>query len=940
MTNRNRSDGELAPDIWRKQVLENLERAGPICRGVAAYLRQHQVEIGFAPQTTGARWTIDGRIELSTAHYSYATHPASPALLGAVVHEATHLMQGRRRALSVEGEVAGWKAEFLAREELGRPIKGRHWRAVAATSDAPADAELRRARAEMLAMTGRRYLIWLLPLRPLFTGVRAAQVAGRRRERSLWFRLAAVVLLLVLFAQTMTHARQASITFDEGPHLAVGYTTLRTGDLRLQPVHIPPPVANVLAAAPLMPRSDLPDPRDVSGWEIASLSAVTDAVVWRYPHPRGMAVASRLPIIFMTLLLGAIVTRWAADLFGPGAGLVALALLAFDPNVVAHGSLVTTDMAITLWGTAVLFLTYRALRRPGWGRWAGVGIALGLALATKVSALALLPVLVALWLVGLGGRSWRRRLLLTGGVLGLAFLVLWAAYGFEVRSLPGFPLPLPAAAHIEIYRSLQTHYQLGHPSFLMGQNAEHGWWFYFPVAFLLKTPLPVLILLLGTLVLGGVRLARSRGSEWRAALLRWGPLALYPLLYVASSLFSSVNIGYRHLLPLLPLLYVAIASLAVPVWERRYDLFPAVLMALLGWHAVGTVRVAPDYLAYFNVLAEGPTGGYRYLVDSNLDWGQNLWQLRDWMDVNEVERVYYAHYTPARPAVYGIEADFLPPDPRAVAFAPLDPEPGVYAIGATVLQGPYAPDVNTYAWFRTHEPVARLGHALFVYRVAPRPEPAWAAVCADPAPVLDAGMVAEGLGQADLRQVTFDCGSAWVYPGGDKPGVFILPPEAAPPPEVALDLAARQRDGSPSYRIYRSGGASVLEDTMEPLADVVIDGPLVLLGYALDETDGRSVTLEVAWEVAAVPDRPLSLLAHLVGSEGSPLAVADGLGIPVDQWQPGDVIVQRHRFDLPAGVPRDALVFHVGAYWLDTMERWPVQRADGTVDDHLRLDLF
>ena len=105
----------------------------------------------------------------------------------------------------------------------------------------------------------------------------------------------------------MTHARTASITFDEGPHLAIGYATLRAGDLRLQPVHIHPPLANCMAAAPLLLQDDLPDPRAISGWEIASLSAITDSVVWQYPHPRRLALASRFPIILMTLLLGTII---------------------------------------------------------------------------------------------------------------------------------------------------------------------------------------------------------------------------------------------------------------------------------------------------------------------------------------------------------------------------------------------------------------------------------------------------------------------------------------------------------------------------------------------------------------------------------------------------------------------------------------------------------
>ena len=241
--------------------------------------------------------------------------------------------------------------------------------------------------------------------------------------------LGVVLLLACLFAQTLAHAQSASITFDEGPHLAIGYTTLRTGDLRLQPVHIHPPLANVLAAAPLLFQIDLPDPRSVGGWEIASLSAITDALVWQYPHPRRLAMASRFPIIVMTILLGAVIFRWASDLFGTQAGLVALFLYTFDPNVIAHGSLVTTDMAVVLWGTAAFFLVARYLRRASfsWRYWMGVGVTVGAALASKVSAVSLLPVIGLLCLLGPRSLPRRRRFLSLVGCLILAFLVLWAA---------------------------------------------------------------------------------------------------------------------------------------------------------------------------------------------------------------------------------------------------------------------------------------------------------------------------------------------------------------------------------------------------------------------------------------------------------------------------------------------------------------------------------
>jgi hypothetical protein len=350
---------------------------------------------------------------------------------------------------------------------------------------------------------------------------------------------------------------------------------------------------------------------------------------------------------------------------------------------------------------------------------------------------------------------------------------------------------------------------------------------------------------------------------------------------------------------------------------------------------VGTVGVAPHYLAFFNELAGGPAGGYRYLVDSNLDWGQNLWQLRDWMRDHGVTQIFYAHFSPARPAVYGIQADLLPPSPDAAPFAPLNPAPGLYALGATVLQGVYTPDVNTYAAFRSREPLARLGYALFLYRVSPRPPVGWAAVCASPLPVLAPEAVRAGFGRTDLRVAQFDCGQSLLYPAG--PGAILLPPDTEAPPGAVADLQACRADGQPLYTLYRAeGGPPVPQHPLE----ATLDGPLTFLGYQVTpETAraGQEVTLWTFWRVDETPARPLSLMAHLVGDDGAPLAVGDGLGVPIEQWQPGDVILQRHRLVIPEGTPAGRYALHVGVYWLDTMARWSARLPDGTLADHLSL---
>jgi hypothetical protein len=770
------------------------------------------------------------------------------------------------------------------------------------------------------------------------------RAVGVRTERRRVYKWAAVILLLwLLFGLALGAARAASVTFDEGPHLAVGYATLRTGDMRLQPIHIHPPLANVIAAAPLLLDPDLPDPREVSGWEIASLSAVSDAVVWQYPQPARLAMAGRLPIILLTMLTAALVFRWAADLETSVAGLLALALYTLDPNVVAHGSLVTTDMAVTLFGLLAFFLLYRFFRHANWVRLFGVGLAVGLALAAKVSAVLILVLVAAILLFRRDGWGWWRRVGAVLFVSLVAFLALWAVYRFEIRSLPDVTgsIPLPAATHLEVYRSLQEHYRLGHPAFLMGQNGTQGWWLYFPVAFVVKTPLPILLLLGVALII---------------FISRRGPvhptLILYPLVYSVTALFSSVDIGYRHLLPMLPFLYIFVgsqlgnagfASRVTALWEERRlavdrRAAPVARLLVIGivvvWLAAGMVSVYPFPLTFFNELAGGPDGGYRWLVDSNLDWGQNLWQLRNWMKAEGVERVYYGHYSPARPQVYDVTADYLPPDPRALLFAPFDPAPGVYAIGATTLQGVYTPDVNTFAYFRSQEPDAVLGNALFVYRVPDHAVPDWAAVCFET--LFSDQEVREGFGRPDLRLIFYDCAASQVYPAEGE-GRYLLPPEADPPEGAALTLQARQADERPAYEIFGSGQRLAPGAATESVA---VDGPLHFLGYQLDRSQahpGQGVTLHTFWQVESAPDRPLSILAHLIGPDGTPVAVGDGLGVPVEAWQPGDVIVQRHTFQLPQDIPSGRYGLVTGAYWLDTMERWAVHDGAGNVSDRIEL---
>ncbi len=736
-----------------------------------------------------------------------------------------------------------------------------------------------------------------------------------------------LLLLLVFFALGMTQVRYASITFDEGPHLAVGYTTLRTRDLRLQPVHIHPPLANVLAALPLLLQPDLPDPTTIDGWEIASLSAITDAVVWRYPHPARIATAGRVPILLLSTLLGALVFRWARGLGGWPAASLALTLFALDPNLIAHSGLITTDAAAVTLSVATLYTLYRWLVSPAGSRshrrcFVLTGVLLGLAQLAKVSTLSLFPVVGLI----LFAQAWTHRRLsqalgLSIGqfliVVAIAGVVIWAGYGFELSAVEGVPFRVPASTHFTIYRSLNEHYGLGHPTFALGQVSDEGWWWYFPAAFLIKTPLPVLLLLMGS-VIAGVGLLAQRNAALRWTWLNSLPVALtlglFPVIYAAVSLLSSVNIGYRHLLPLLPFLYVGTAQILTRLPNNRGAIRRTRRAAgalLIAWLSLGTVRTLPTPLTYFNELAGGPSGGYRYLVDSNLDWGQNLWELASWMAANDEEHVRYAHYSPANPEVYGIDADFLPPDPRAVAFTPWRPEPGLYAIGATVLQGPYAPDINTYAWFRAREPDTVLGDALFVYRVAGQPAPEWLVSCTQ----LSHEYIKKQLGMAAIRIIDVNCDQTQVHTAGQ--GLYLTPAGPEPGGRSTIELTLKSAEGAPTHMLYQVVESPQPQTSSE---EIELNGPVTLIGYTLQEQNA-AVALDTFWRVTEAPTRPLSLMAHLISPGNSAVAVGDGLGFSVDQWRPGDTIIQSHTLAPAETSPAGPYEIQVGAYWLDTMER-------------------
>ena len=782
--------------------------------------------------------------------------------------------------------------------------------------------------------------------------------------------LLVALLLLAFFAQAVSSAVLKSPTFDEEFHVARAYAYVRTGDLRMQQNH--PPLVSVIAGLPLLLMPELTPPQEIPRWDDAFLFHFADNLFWRLGHDVDeMLFLARFPIVLLGTLLGAFVFRWARELYGPAAGLLAAALYAFAPNLLAHTRLVTTDLAVTACACIALFTFWRYLRRANVRRLLVAGLAVGLALAAKLSALLLLPVLAILillstWHRAERGSHWTRCLLVALCHLSIVILiagaVVWAFYRFEWRPWPGTNVPLPATSYLLNVRTLVGHAERGHRAFLMGQVSTHGWWYYFPVAFLLKTPLLVMLLL------GAAALDTLWRRRWRCE----APLLLFPVAIFGFALSSSLNIGYRYILLIDPFLTIYAAKVSGLAWTRSNWIRRGVLPVLVALYAGVSLWLHPHYLAYFNLLAGGPDGGYRYLVDSNLDWGQDLKLLKHYLDEQGIEEIWLGYLGTADPAYYGIQYRplFAPEASQpADGVSPINPAPGWYAISATVLQGPYSLEPDILDWFRRQEPVARIGHSMFIYQVSPDPDPpAWLGICYAPEQPLSDGEIFRRFGREDLRLVGFDCGQTWVYPAGDDPGWYLVPLVNTGPGTLADQVLAgatvvfRERGlwDIPGYTVYRWRGAPEL-DRLAPQQDVWsspslapaetdgltalvtpldVGGQVDFLGYALPSEPiaaGTEIALTTAWQVKARPDSyPLSLFAHLLSPAGA-ASVGDGLGYPAVQWVAGDVFIQRNRLPLGQDLLPGRYWTQVGLYSLATGERLPVLQAGEVVADRLLL---
>ena len=563
---------------------------------------------------------------------------------------------------------------------------------------------------------------------------------GRANPSSAFLLTAAVLLALLHAVLAVTATVEKSMTADEIAHLTAGLSYNVRGDYRLQPENgnLPQRLAAwpmTLLGAPLPP---------------ASLEFWKTADVWNYGHRlfygQGIATGEwlflgRAMIALVSAGLGLLIFFWSRRLFGLRGGFVSLVLFVFCPAFLAHGALTTSDVVMTFFFVAALGAWWRHLEQPG-ATWAIVsGVTLGLAFVAKFSAVLLPPMLGLsgiVWAIATSrAAGWRRpiiRLVRSAAWHVLAvWVVIWMFYGFRFSAFApemsvdatfnhgwgamltviGLPAKviwwlrewhlLPEAWLYGLTFVLQFSRARG--AFLSGEYSVTGWPEFFPFAFLIKTTVPLLLILATGVVVGltlGWRKRNQGGANLVRRLVPLAPLAALFAVYGITSITSNLNIGHRHILPLYPVLFIAAGWLGRWLdWRRPGQ--AVWLMLLVIWHGAESLRIRPHYLAYFNQMIGGPENGWRHLVDSSLDWGQDLPGLKTWLDEHgRGEKVYLAYFGTGDPAYEGIRAVAMPMLPQV--GPPRDwyaLSGGIYALSATMLQhvysnirGPWTPELE------------------------------------------------------------------------------------------------------------------------------------------------------------------------------------------------------------------------------------------------------
>jgi len=559
--------------------------------------------------------------------------------------------------------------------------------------------------------------------------------------------IASIILLVMLFIALFSSKGIFGMpgdsgTVDEIAHIPAGYSYVKYHDFRLNPEH--PPLAKALAGIPLALQQNINGPASDWSWDgISQWEAGWYMLYEAGNDPAKVLFWARLPMMLLMLGLGVLIFIWAKKIFGNFIAILVLLLYAFYPDVLAHGRLVTTDVAAAFGYLISIFFFDRAIRKRSIKNTFWAGLAFGIAQLLKFSSFLLYAILLIAVVARAifdkeKGQFWPElwsNFKIYFWVCLISLGVVWIVYipfvwntppGIEHEVIENNLTANPATLGLRNFLHLLEnniilralgHYLLGimlvigrveggNATYILGQLSDKSISWYFPVAWLVKTPISIIILFLSSIVCFFVR-KKDKETAWL------GVLFLIPIVvYWAFTLKGSLNIGIRHLMPTIPFVLLFIGLLLKRIFESNMKWIKWLTAIIILYMIVSTLSYFPYFIAYFNEAVPRDQR-HNYLVDSSLDWGQDLLRLKEYVDDNNIDSIKVDYFGGSVPSYYIPEAKGW--------HSSYGPTSGWMAISATFYQSSklYGPMEGkwSYEWLDKIKPTAIIGGSILVYNI-------------------------------------------------------------------------------------------------------------------------------------------------------------------------------------------------------------------------------
>ena len=576
------------------------------------------------------------------------------------------------------------------------------------------------------------------------------------------------LLILVMFFAAFFSVKQDSLTFDELAHIPAGYSYLTQKDYRVNPEH--PPLLKDISAIPLVflnlnfptqSQTWLQEGSAPAWWVQFDLG--TEFIYESSNNPLQIIHWARFPMIILTLLFGLFIFKWAKELAGNKAALGVLIIYCFSPTILANGRLVTTDVGAAFGAAIATYFWLKFIYKPKFLNIILAAIFFGIAMICKFSLVLLIPFFAIITIIysllfsepkkKIGNLIGYVVKAIVIGLLALIFII-WPIYQFHIQNYPqeqqkrdtisdlytsdtfaplkefdiwmaDQPALRPFSQYLRGILMASQRTIFGNTVYFLGEISSSAWWYYFPIIFLLKVPTAFLIMGL-IMLLGLIFLIFKHGlrlSEWIKNNFTVFSMLLFVIIYWLTAIFSNLNIGIRHLLPSIPFIFILVIiglkSVIEALKGKAKKILISVIIILFAWFVASSVISYPHYISFYNEISGGSELGYKYAVDSNYDWGQDFYALVNFVNENNIDKIYLDYFGGEDPE-YWLGNRYVQLKPKEIKKAPV----GWVAVSVNQLQGGIAKPVpgfdqetGYYDWLLEYDPVARMGDTIFVYHI-------------------------------------------------------------------------------------------------------------------------------------------------------------------------------------------------------------------------------